>query len=158
MIKGWKINLGLKTVYIPPGNLTSATWPIGKIHPISKISLTFEAIIWVWYPLELRNVMCNKVYFVMGSTISNHLAVAAPLSKRSKRNTQSINEWPNRLDGVAPLISDPQPTSFTTFSIILNNNKTTCVMFHLTFNPWHMTWFTWYVTHDTWHVTHDKQR
>ena len=50
------------------------------------------------------------------------------------------------LDGVAPLITDPPPTSFRTLSPPKNTQKKT----------WHLTCDMWHVTCDTWHITRDR--
>ena len=44
-----------------------------------------------------------------------------------------------KLDGVAPLITNPLPTSFTTVTV-------TC-------DTWHVTCDTWHMKHDMWHMT-----
>ena len=43
---------------------------IGKIHPFSKIAVTFEPVMQFGCPLESPK-NCNKVYFMTGSTICN---------------------------------------------------------------------------------------
>ena len=51
-----------------------------------------------------------------------------------------------KLDGVAPLMTDPPPISYTTLSKKKNKNK---------WDTWHVKCDTWHVTRDMWHVTRD---
>ena len=46
--------------------------PIGKIHPLSKMALTFETLMGFWCPSGFRT------FLITGSAISNHLGMAAP--------------------------------------------------------------------------------
>ena len=60
-----------------------------------------------------------------------------------------------KLDGIAPLITDPPLTISTTLS---KKKKKKKKKMHLTCDRWHMTIDTWHVnmTSDTWHLTHDN--
>ena len=53
------------------------------------------------------------------------------------------------LDGVAPLMTDPPPISFTT----LSKKKMTRDTWHVTRDMWHVTRDAWHVTCDMWNVT-----
>ena len=52
-----------------------------------------------------------------------------------------------KLDWIAPLITDPPPTSFTT---LLNKGEEK----KKKKNKWHLTHYTWHVSHDKWHLTY----
>ena len=54
--------------------------PMGKIHPFSKITVTFEPVMQFWCPSRFRISLknCSLVYFMTESTISNHWGVVAP--------------------------------------------------------------------------------
>ena len=69
-----------------------------------------------------------------------------------------LNQY--KLDGVAPLMTDPPPTNFTSFAPPPKNKKkrkkkkiVTCDTWHVTPDTWHVTRDTWHLTHDTWHMT-----
>ena len=67
--------------------------------------------------------------------------------KKSNQNTKHKEENPKlkldgKLDGVAPLMTDPPPISSTTLSGEKKEKK-----------KWHMTRDMWHVTRDMWHVT-----
>ena len=58
------------------------------------------------------------------------------------------------LDRVAPLITDPLLTSYTT--LLKNKNKNVkCDIWHVTCDTWHVARDMWHVTCDMWHVTRD---
>ena len=62
-----------------------------------------------------------------------------------------LDDWKHyKLDGVGPLITDPQPISFTTLSKKRRKKgdmwRVTCDMWHITCNTWHATCDMWYVT------------
>ena len=56
-----------------------------------------------------------------------------------------------KIDGVAPLMTDPPPISSTTLSE--KKKKKKCVMWHVTCDTWHVTRDTSNMTRDMWHVT-----
>ena len=66
---------------------------------------------------------------------------------------QLYGEKRRKLDGVAPLMTDPPPISSTTLSE--KKNKKIKKMWYVTRDMWHVTRDTWHVTRDMWHVTHD---
>ena len=70
------IFLDVSLKYRFPGcaqTLPNATPSIGKINPFSKMAVPFEPMKQFVYPLRLRMTCATKVYFIIGSTISNRL-------------------------------------------------------------------------------------
>ena len=69
--------------------LTNPTQPIGKIHPLSKIALTFEPMQWCnfdifWY---------LECLFYKGLIISNCLGLPAPKNHMRKSVTESMHDF-----------------------------------------------------------------
>ena len=56
--------------------LPNATRPIGKIHPFSKMAVTFEPLMGFGCPLGFR-MFYDIVYFITERAISHRLGVAA---------------------------------------------------------------------------------
>ena len=87
------------------------------------------------------------------SIIVNHKGVAAPSRNVHKGWLTHLI----KLDGVAPLMTDPPPISSTTLSPPKKNkkkiNKKLKKKKKLTRDTWHVTRDTWHVTRDTWHLT-----
>ena len=54
-----------------------------------------------------------------------------------------------KLDGEAPLITDPLTISFNT---LRKKKKKKSDMWHMTCDTWHVTHDMWHLTHDMWHV------
>ena len=51
--------------------------PEGKIHPFSKIAITFEPIQWFWCPSGFKRSEKSQYSFMTGRTILNRLGVTA---------------------------------------------------------------------------------
>ena len=63
--------------------------PVGKIHPFSKIAVT------ALQDLESLKKIVNIICFMIGSIISNHLAVTASYRYFNLRMNQWMNQWLN---------------------------------------------------------------
>ena len=79
------------------------------------------------------------------------------LAKNTNWNINSSFEY--KLDGSAPLTTDPTSTSFTSLSKKERKKRfflnVTCDTWHVTRDMWHVTCDMWHVTCDMWHVTRD---
>ena len=95
--------------------------------------------------------MLSKVYpFCITMTLPNFIFSCPNMRWLLARFIWRKTKTDMKLDGVALLITDHQPTSFTTTIFFF-------YMWHLTCDTWHLTHDTWHMIHDTSHMTHDTQ-
>ena len=143
-------NFSLKNLFTMAPTLIGP-WQCG--HPV-RGRLTH----WLIVSLNRRDQTWSSPAEPPGTTVGNERHVPQALWSRKGILTLRGGPWVcavlalvcYKLDGVAPLMTDPPPTSSTTLSIFLRKKK--IIFFLLTCDRWHVTGDTWHVTHDMWHV------
>ena len=77
-----------------------------------------------------------------------------PPTALRRRYAQTVRDSASsyKIDGVAPLMTDPPPISSTTLS---GKKKKKNDTWHMTRDTWHVTRDTWHLTRDMWHLTCD---